>query len=153
MKIILQRKFEDNESTLGELFNRDDVFNNRLCYTLEDQRQDRKKVYGETRIPAGTYDIKLRTVGGFHKKHKARYGNMHKGMLWLQDVPNFEYILIHTGNTDDQTHGCLLVGLEAPKTSPYTIIHSRDAYTKIYPPIANAILRGEGASITIEDIT
>ena len=35
---------------------------------------------------------------------------MHKGMLWVRDVPGFEYILIHTGNTDEHTSGCLIVG-------------------------------------------
>ena len=38
-----------------------------LAYTLEDEQRD-VKVYGETRIPAGTYKLKLRTVGGFHTR-------------------------------------------------------------------------------------
>ena len=69
---------------------------------LEDQYQA-VKVMHETCIPEGTYDIKFRTVGGFHEKYKKRYGNDHYGMLHLQDVPNFTYILIHAGNTDEHT--------------------------------------------------
>jgi hypothetical protein len=68
------------------------------------------KVKGETRIPAGRYQVTLRTEGGFHSKYSEKYGEMHKGMLWVRDVPGFEYILIHTGNTDEHTAGCLLVG-------------------------------------------
>ena len=79
------------------------------CYTLEDQYQA-VKVMHETCIPEGTYDIKFRTVGGFHSKYSERYGNAHYGMLHLQDVPNFTYILIHAGNTDEHTSGCLIVG-------------------------------------------
>ena len=41
---------------------------------------------------------------------QSKYGDMHKGMLWVRDIPGFEYILIHTGNTDEHTSGCLLVG-------------------------------------------
>ena len=159
MKIILQREKEDSKSTLGRLFFGEEkqigpfsILENPECFTLEDQKQEGEKVYGETRIPAGTYGIKLRNEGGFNQKYIARYGDMHKGMLWLQDIPNFEYVLIHTGNTDEHTHGCLLVGLIAPETTPYTIGQSSDAYKKIYPPIADAILRDEKVTIQIRDI-
>ena len=64
----------------------------------------------ETCIPEGTYDIKFRKTGGFHAKYSERYKNAHYGMLHIQDVPNFTYILIHTGNTDEHTSGCLIVG-------------------------------------------
>mgnify|MGYP007000376319 len=58
---------------------------------------------------------KFRTVGGFHTRTKARYDakygeGWHLGMLELQDVPNFEFILVHSGNTDESTAGCYLVG-------------------------------------------
>ena len=64
----------------------------------------------ETCIPEGEYEIKLRTVGGFNERYTKKYPTMHRGMLWLQDVPGFEYILIHQGNTDEHTSGCLIVG-------------------------------------------
>lgn len=169
MKIILQREKEDSKSTLGRLFfDSADYFSQ--CFTLEDQKQEGEKVYGETRIPSGTYGIKLRTEGVVNQKYTARYGDMHKGMLWLQDIPNFEYILIHTGNTDEHTHGCLLVGLTSQNSSihgngtgltigssiishsGYTIGQSGGAYKKIYPTIADAILRDEKVTIQIRDI-
>ena len=63
-------------------------------------------------MPAGTYKIELRKEGGggFHNKYKKKYGSLHKGMLHVTNVPNFEYILIHTGNSDEHTAGCLLLG-------------------------------------------
>ena len=51
-----------------------------LAYTLEDEYR-KEKVMHETRIPAGTYEITLRTVGGFHTKYTHKYGEMHKGMI------------------------------------------------------------------------
>ena len=65
------------------------------CYGLEDEYRD-VKVMHETCIPEGEYKIELRTEGGFHSRYVAKYGDFHKGMLWLQDVPGFTYILIHT---------------------------------------------------------
>ena len=72
------------------------------CYTLEDQYQA-VKVMHETCIPEGTYDIKFRKVGGFHQKYSARYKNAHYGMLELQNVPGFQYILIHPGRSEEHT--------------------------------------------------
>ena len=163
MKIILKREKEDPNSTLGRLFfgeekqiGRYSILENPECFTLEEYNKRGEKVYGETRIPAGTYGIKLRNEGGVNQKYIARYGDMHKGMLWLQDIPNFEYVLIHTGNTNEHTHGCLIVGLFAPEklhvTTPYILGEYQDAYKKIYPPIADAILRDEPVTIQIRDI-
>ena len=104
MKLQVVRTQFGTDATNGLLF----INGQFECYTLEDQYQA-VKVMHETCIPEGTYDIKFRTVGGFHEKYKARYGASHYGMLHLQDVPNFTYILIHAGNTDEHTSGCLIV--------------------------------------------
>ena len=125
------------------------------CYTLEDQYQA-VKVMHETCIPEGTYNIKFRTVGGFHSKYSERYGNSHKGMLHLQDVPNFTYILIHAGNTDEHTSGCLIVGetqQDLDISDDGFIGHSGKAYLKLYNKVAKELLLGKEVSIEYTTIT
>ena len=125
------------------------------CYTLEDQYQA-VKVMHETCIPEGTYDIKFRTVGGFHIKYAERYGNAHYGMLHLQDVPNFTYILIHAGNTDEHTSGCLIVGetqQDLDISDDGFIGHSGKAYLKLYNKVAKELLLGKEVSIEYTTIT
>ena len=147
MKLRVVRYNSSDDFTLGMLL---DETNGKhfLCYTLEDEHRE-TKVMHETRIPAGTYKITLRTVGGFHTRYSAKYGDMHKGMLWVRDVPGFEYILIHTGNTDEHTSGCLLVGSTSDVKG--FVGGSVTAYKKIYPPIAAALENGEEVTITYED--
>ena len=147
MKLRVVRYLSSDDFTLGMLL---DETNGKhfLCYTLEDEHRE-EKVMHETRIPAGTYNITLRTVGGFHGRYTKKYGDMHKGMLWVRDVPGFEYILIHTGNTDEHTSGCLIVGNSSD--SKGFIGSSVSAYKKIYPAIAEALERGEEVTITYED--
>jgi hypothetical protein len=122
-------------------------------YTLEDE--DRTvKVFGETRIPNGRYQVKFRNVGGFHERYLKKYGaDFHKGMLWVKNVPNFEYILIHVGNDDDDTAGCLLTGMTNNADNVGFIGNSRGAYEKIYPIIRDTLLRGEDVYINYELIT
>lgn len=152
MKLDVIRHQFGSDATNGMLFI-DGVFE---CYTLEDEVRD-IKVHSETAIPEGEYEIKLRTVGGFDTKYKARYGtDWHKGMLWLQDVPEFEYILIHTGNTDEHTAGCILVGetqQDIDKGKDGFVGGSGDAYKKLYPKVKDAILNGEKVTIKISKIT
>ena len=147
MKLRVVRYKSSDDFTLGMLL---DETNGKhfLCYTLEDEHRE-TKVMHETRIPAGTYKITLRTVGGFHTRYSAKYGDMHKGMLWVRDVPGFEYILIHTGNTDEHTSGCLLVGSTSDVKG--FVGGSVAAYKKIYPSIAAALENGEEVTITYED--
>ena len=125
-----------------------------LAYTLEDEYRDEKK-YGETRIPDGAYKLALRKTGGYHQKYSKRFSNIHIGMLHVTNVPGFEYILIHCGNTDEHTAGCLLVG-DSQENNQITkdgfIGKSTQAYKRIYPRIAEAIDCGEKVTITYKTI-
>ena len=125
-----------------------------LCYTLEDEQRD-KKVMAETRIPEGTYDITLRTVGGHHAKYSKRFPDIHEGMLWVRNVPNFEYILIHCGNTDEHTAGCLLLGDSQENNQLMEdgfIGKSTQAYKRVYPKILKALNDGEDVRIEYIDL-
>ena len=150
MKLQVLRFSSESDSTNGLLFDVTEGVKF-LAYTLEDEKRD-EKVMSETRIPAGTYEVKLRTEGGHHNKYASRYGSIHKGMLWLQDVPNFKWILIHCGNTDEHTAGCLLVGDSQENNQIKEngfIGSSSNAYKRIYPSIAEAV---ENEKVTIEYI-
>ena len=152
MKLEVLRVSSDTDSSSGLVFN---VTEGRkfLCYSLEDEfRND--KVKHETRVPAGTYQIQLRKVGGFNARYAKKYGDFHKGMLHVQDVPGFEYILIHTGNTDEHTSGCLIVGDSQENNQLLKngfIGKSVQAYKRIYTPIATALENGEEVTITYVD--
>ena len=153
MKLQVLRFSSQKDSTSGLLF---DITNGIefLCYTLEDEYRE-EKIMTETRIPQGTYKIKLRTVGGMDKKYSKRYPGIHKGMLEVCDVPNFKYILIHCGNTDDHTAGCLLVGDSQENNVIIKngfIGKSSNAYKRIYPNIANALDRKEEVTIEYIDL-
>ena len=151
MKLEVLRFSSHSDSTLGMLF---DVTNKRefICFTLEDEHRD-EKIMHETRIPAGTYQLKLRTVGGFHERYKNKYGSTHKGMIHVQDVPGFKYILWHTGNNDDHTSGCLLLGDTSQQniTKAGFIGASTDAYKRVYPLIAEAIECGDEVKVEYKD--
>ena len=151
MKLQVVRTQFGTDATNGLLFI-DGLFE---CYTLEDQYQA-VKVMHETCIPEGTYDIKFRTVGGFHEKYKKKYGNAHYGMLHLQDVPNFTYILIHAGNTDEHTSGCLIVGetqQDLDISDDGFVGHSGKAYVKRYNKVAKELLLGKSVTIEYTTIT
>ena len=151
MKLQVVRTQFGKDATNGLLFV-NGVFE---CYTLEDQYQA-VKVMHETCIPEGTYDIKFRTVGGFHEKYKKKYGNSHYGMLHLQDVPNFTYILIHAGNTDEHTSGCLIVGetqQDLDISDDGFVGHSGKAYVKLYNKMAKELLLGKSVTIEYTTIT
>lgn len=145
MKLVVKRIYDDGDATIGMLF----IDGKYQCLTLEDEQRT-VKVFGETRIPNGEYQIGLRAEGKHHKRYKARYGKKHKGMLEVQNVPNFKYILIHVGNTDLDTAGCLLVGEFPPNPgdSRLTIRSSRTAYEQLYPKVIKALLSGEPVTIT-----
>ena len=153
MKLEVLRISSQEDSTSGILFETTNGKRTFMCYTIEDEQRD-VKVWGETRIPAGTYKLKLRTEGGFHSRYTGKYGDWHKGMIWVQDVPGFEFILWHTGNTDESTAGCLILG----QTQESNIIKpdgwvgsSVSAYKFVYPRVSEAILSGQDVEVTYID--
>lgn len=154
MKLTLRRFKSDKESTVGVL-----TGTSADCFIIEDQHQT-TKVWGETRIPEGTYNIGLRSEGRFHNRYLSKFGkDFHKGMLCLYNKPNwvvendgkrFQYILIHIGNTEKDTAGCLLVN-QIVDISKMTGQQSTSAYKRLYPIIRDKILKGEDVTITIKD--
>ena len=148
MRLDLYRYSDDGKSTLGLFF----IDNKFSCYTLEDTFR-KEKVYGETRIPSGRYDIKLRDEGQKNIRYKTKYGNKHHGMLWLQDVPDFEWIYIHKGNEIKHTLGCILVGDQINNNTVNNgfVGASTRAYERIYEKISDCILSGESVFIQIHD--
>ena len=132
MIITLQRDKQVKDATIGRLI----IDNKEVCFTLEDIHRD-SKVWGKTRIPAGKYLLRYRKEGKFHLVYSARFKDIHKGMIELADIPNYKYVLIHTGNTAEDTAGCILVGnavnWELGTIRPKS---STPAYEKIYPLIS-----------------
>lgn len=94
MKIVVKRNVKYPTSILGEMYV-DDVF---FAYTLEDVYRQ-VKVYGETCIDAGTYNVIVTMSTRFKVE-----------LPLLLDVKGFAGIRIHGGNTDKDTHGCILIG-------------------------------------------
>lgn len=96
MKLTVYRKFLGKDYTIGKFFINDKYF----CDTLEDTvRPEGVKLYGKTAIPYGTYDVILTMSPRFKKK-----------LPLLLNVPNFEGVRIHAGNTQFDTEGCILLG-------------------------------------------
>lgn len=98
MKIEVKRIFKGEEYTIGKMYVNGEYF----CDTLEDRVRDIEtegKVYAKTAIPSGEYKVIV--------KQSPKFGRMLPRLL---DVPYFEGILIHRGNTHQDTAGCILIG-------------------------------------------
>jgi len=136
VKITVERRVSDHDATLSLIYI-DGVFE---CFGLEDEyRED--KIPAETRIPQGLYDIGVRKEGGFDSRYFRKF-NFHRGMLHVLNVPNFEYILIHIGNTDRNTAGCLLLGGGANTLGELTVASSRIAYKAFYNKVIESAIAG-----------
>lgn len=142
MDITLSRVFHRGGACLGILSWRDKV----VC-SLEDKVRE-EKIPGQMAISAGRYEIKLREQSPMADRYRNRFGESHKGMLWLQDVPGFEWIYIHVGNEHTDTEGCILVGTSMTPGAR-SISNSVQAYKLLYPEVTGALLANERVFITI----
>jgi len=137
MIITVRRFLSNSDATLSEV----KIDGVRHCYGLEDEHRG-IKVDGETRIPTGAYKIGIRAEGGFHNRYSKKFADIHQGMLQVLDVPGFEFILIHVGNTDDDTAGCLLVGCDwqGGSAQEFRVVSSVVAYKALYQAVIDAAL-------------
>lgn len=134
------RRFDERKNSMVSLIYIDGAH---VCYGLEND-YDAVKTPGETAIPAGEYDAAFRKVGGFHDRYRKRYGDWHAGMVELRDVPNFTNILVHCGNTNQDTRGCILVGEKYAEYNNEMILYgSRDAYQELYPMLRTRLQDGK----------
>lgn len=109
MNLELKRIFKGKDYTIGRLFINGEYF----CDTLEDPVRQldsiKDKIKEKTAIPAGKYKISMSIVSPKYSIRKS-YNWCGGRLPRLLDVPFFEGILIHSGNTPDHTAGCILVG-------------------------------------------
>ncbi len=144
----------------------------RFCFSVEDETRPLGKIVrGETAIPTGTYQLKLRTSPRFSHLYytrddinlisrdqwlklstEAKKAYHPHETIWVYGVPGFQYILIHWGCTDDDTDGCLCVGdtLGVLEGQP-AVLNSRAAYVRLYAAVVLAIRAG-GQTITYVNV-
>lgn len=137
MELRLKRTFFDTSFTSGVLY----VNKTRFCDTLEDRYRNlsvEQKVYAETAIPFGTYEVVCQESPKFKRV-----------LPRLLDVPHFDGILIHRGNTAKDTAGCILVG-ELASSVEGRIANSTYYEIRLTDKILSAIKNGEKVTIKIE---
>lgn len=136
MDIQLKRIAKKETYTIGKLYI-DGVY---FCDTIEDKDRGlnqamsindikKKKVYGETAIPTGTYKLVIDYSNRFKKN-----------MAHILNVPGYEGIRIHTGNSAKDSLGCIIVGKNKVVGK---VIESRDTYNQLFPILQKAFKESE----------
>jgi hypothetical protein len=125
-----------NKATIGDLY----VNSRYFCHTLEDVvRGDGIKIPGETAIPYGRYKVIIDFSNRFQKD-----------MPHVLDVPMFQGIRIHSGNTDKHTEGCILLGISIENDG--FIGNSKVAFSNFFSLLRDGLKQGEvWIEVTKED--
>lgn len=154
MKLLVDRKWKKEAYTIGRLYIDGVLF----CNTLEDKDRglkqtdslatiQSKKIYGETAIPTGTYNIRM-DIKSPKYSLLSWYKNLCKGFMpRLENVPGWSGILIHPLNSPDQTLGCLGVG---KNTQVGKLTDSKNTFAKLYKKMKTAYDKGEKITIEIK---
>lgn len=135
MKLQLQRRYKGPDYTIGSLLVNGAYFSD----TLEDRVRDiprEGKIPGKTAIPDGEYKVIL--------SHSPRFK---RELPRLLNVPYFDGILIHRGNTPNHTEGCILVGENKIKGQ---VINSTQYELRLIELMRGAMSRGEEVTIKVE---
>lgn len=142
MNITLNRIAKKSKYTIGKLYIDGEYFcdtiedtDRGLTQTMTDTQIKSKKVHGQTAIPTGTYRI----IISYSNKFKRQ-------MPLLLNVPGFLGIRIHSGNTEKDTEGCLIVGKNKVVGK---VIESKDTYNKLFSILCEANKK-EAIKITIK---
>lgn len=145
MELTLRRIARRDTYTIGKLYV-DGVYE---CDTIEDKDRGltsemsqaeilRKKVYGETAIPAGRYRVRMDQPSPKYQqkaKQEAYYKQFCDHMPRLENVKGYSGVLIHPGSTEKDTMGCLLVG---ENKVVGRVINSRHSFKVLYDKLMKA---------------
>lgn len=133
MNITVKRIFKGPKYTIGKL----SIDGHYFCDTLEDTvRPAGVKIPGRTAIPAGKYQIEI--------TESIRFNRL---MPIIKDVPGFSGVRIHSGNTAEDTEGCILVGFNRVKGK---VLDSRKTFQKLFKILIVAVRGGENLEIEIK---
>lgn len=160
MKLLLKRIFTNNSYTIGHLYIVGENDMTYICDVLEDSDLKEfdnnqstswilnNKSFGRNCIPTGEYEIAMNIVSPKFSQ-KAYYKKVCNGgkLPRLLNVPAYEGVLIHTGNTASDTNGCLLTGYNKVKGK---VLESKKAFEKLYKILDEANKRGEIITIDIQ---
>lgn len=136
MEILLRRTYNNNDYCIGHLY----IDGKYICDTLEDTCRGLKqtmkldeikqiKIPNKTAIPTGRYLVTTDVISPKYYKRKYYY-NFCKGKVpRLINVPSYDGILLHIGNTKEDTSGCILVGENKIKGK---VINSTKTFEKLY---------------------
>lgn len=133
MEITVKRFKLTKRCTIGNML----IDGKFFCHTLEDKVRklpEEVKIWGKTAIPAGTYNVEMHNSPRFKRR-----------LPLLKDVPHFTGILIHRGNTVEDTVGCILVG----EANGEQVWNSTPYEKELCRRIDEATARGENVTITI----
>lgn len=152
MELLLDRKYCKEKYTVGRLYIDGVFFSNTLEDKVRDVNKNGKfdngeyKVYGETAIPYGEYEITLDVVSPKFSKYQF-YKEVCNGKVpRLLNVPHFEGILIHCGSTANNSAGCILVGNNTIKGG---LTNSKETFKKLYSILDKANKNNEKITIKI----
>lgn len=129
--IKVERFLHHPDCEIGRVFINGEYF----CFSIEDASRT-TKIKGETCIPLGIYPLAARFSPRFSKAYN-------HDMIWVQNVPGFELILIHWGNTISDTEGCLIIGDKIGVVNQKdAVLNSRATYLKFYAKVIDQIKAG-----------
>ncbi len=148
MKLIQQRQHCLAKSSYSTLT----LDGQQLCFIIEDIHRE-VKVANETRIPTGTYEIKFREVlSPMTKRYREKFPEWFTWHLEYQDVPDFEHVYVHIGNSAKDSSGCTLVNNGVVnKGDEYVGVDSTSVYEVMYKLISEVLNNGERVFITVRD--
>ena len=138
MNIKLVRKFQKAGFTEGKLY----INNGFECYTVEDT--DRRletggvKVQNQTAIPRGIYPITISMSTRFKKF-----------LIEVLDVPQFKGIRIHSGNSSEDTDGCIIVGSINARDDDDWVGGSKIAYERLHSKVKKALSASELVTLEV----
>lgn len=154
MNILIKRIAKKDTYTIGKFY----IDGKYYCDTIEDKDRgiDKTtplskiksvKIANKTAIPTGTYDLTMKVQSPKYLKSNTFVRYCKAYMPRILNIPGFDGVLLHTGNTAEDSSGCIILGYN--KTIG-KVLDSMSAFKQVYPILKAASDKGDRISITIQ---